>query len=54
MSTSQFKVTIFLLSKHVVKATTHSNTVLISLSSSFEGLTFVFYVVVVYVFNHRG
>ena len=52
MSTSQFKVTIYLLSDHVVKATlTHSSTVLSSLSSSsFEDLSFLSYAVVVYAF----
>ncbi|KAG2330182.1 hypothetical protein Bca52824_001362 [Brassica carinata] len=54
MSTSH--VTIFLLSDHVVKAIlTHSSIVLSSLSSSsFEDLSFLFYAVVVYVFNQRG
>ncbi|KAF8098351.1 hypothetical protein N665_0268s0020, partial [Sinapis alba] len=55
MLTSQLKVTIFLLSDHVVKATpTHSSTVLNSLSSSFEDLSFPYDVVVVYVFIQRG
>ncbi|KAF3578675.1 hypothetical protein DY000_02032653 [Brassica cretica] len=56
MSTSQFKVTISLLSDHVVKATlTHSSTVLSSLSSSsFEDLSFLSYAAVVYAFNQRG
>ncbi|KAF8082134.1 hypothetical protein N665_0846s0016 [Sinapis alba] len=56
MSTSQFKVTISLLSDHVGKATlTHSSTVLSSLSSSsFEDLSFLSYIVVVYIFNQRG
>ena len=56
MLTSQFKVTISLLSDHVGKATlTHSSTVLNSLSSSsFEDLSFLSYATVVYVFNQRG
>ncbi|KAF8084790.1 hypothetical protein N665_0699s0005 [Sinapis alba] len=56
MSTSQLKVTISLLSDHVVKAVlTHSNIVLSSLSfSSFEDLSFLPYDVVVYAFNQRG
>ena len=56
MLTSQFKVTISLLSDHAGKATlTHSNTVLSSLSSSsFEDLSLLSYVVVVDVFNQRG
>ncbi|KAJ4886400.1 Uncharacterized protein Rs2_26148 [Raphanus sativus] len=56
MSTSQFKVTISLLSDHVVKATlTHSNTVLSLLSSSsFEDLSVLSYDIVVFTFNQRG
>ncbi|CAF2063835.1 unnamed protein product, partial [Brassica napus] len=56
MLTSQFKMTISLLSDHVGKATlTHSSTVLNSLSSSsFEDLSFLSYATVVYVFNQRG
>ncbi|WZZ48374.1 hypothetical protein YC2023_048481 [Brassica napus] len=56
MLTSQFKVTISLLSDHVGKATlTHSSTILSSLSSSsFEDLSLLSYVVVVDVFNQRG
>ncbi|KAF8051675.1 hypothetical protein N665_1684s0011 [Sinapis alba] len=56
MSTSQLKVTISLLSDYVVKATlTHSSTILSSLSfSSFEDLSVLSCVFVVYVFNQRG
>ena len=58
MLTSQFKVTISLLSDHVGKATLmHSSTILSSLSSSsFEDLSLLSYVVVVVVdvFNQRG